>query len=150
MRYLKRYESNDFDIKKEYLNDLLSDVNLDDVSFNMSRNEMIPTSNNEIFVRIKSEIKKKNKKVLGCATYECFSLSNYLEEILHFISYMYSEGYKLTDSKYGKVHGFRSEPYWYNLDIWSSKDINEILEHCKTTLDDSNICNINLNFKPYV
>ena len=33
MKYLKRYESNDFDIKKEYLSDLLSDANLNGVSF---------------------------------------------------------------------------------------------------------------------
>lgn len=137
MRYLKRYESNDFDIKREYLNDLLSDANLNGVSFEFRlRHSKIET------LFIISKIYEKSSK------YVCFGLSNYLEEILHFISYMYSEGYRLMDSSYKKLHGFRYEPYGYLLDIWSSKNITEVLEFCKMRLDDPDICGIELNFKP--
>lgn len=150
MKYLKRYESNDFDIKSEYLNDLLSDANLNGVSFEFQSSIEVNPYVNITTVSIKSEI----YKIKGSSKYGCFSLSNYLEEILHFISYMYSEGYKLMDSSYKKVHYFRSEPYEYLLDIWSSKNINEVLEHCRKLLDDTKyyanakICGINLNFKP--
>ena len=60
---------------------------------------------------------------------------------------MYSDGYKLVDSSYAKIHDFRYEPHFYNLDICPSKNINQILEHCRIKLDDSNICDIYLNFK---
>lgn len=139
MKYLKRYESNDFDIKKEYLSDLLSDANLNGVSVKWH-------FSSDITVYIKSKIYSTNDT--WKPKYECFGLSNYLEEILHFISYMYSDGYKLVDSSYAKSLDFRYEPYFYNLEIWPSKNINQILEHCRNFLDDYNICDIYLNFKP--